>query len=47
VSRQIRPIVYMVYARPWFFDNQNHVNRIPLDMPIEHYNKMPASLRPL
>jgi Phytanoyl-CoA dioxygenase (PhyH)/SEC-C motif len=46
-SRQIRPIIYMVYARPWFFDNQNHVNRIPLDMPIEHYNKMPAALRPL
>jgi hypothetical protein len=46
-SRQIRPIIYMVYARPWFFDNQNHVNRIPLDMPIEHYNKLPASLRPL
>jgi hypothetical protein len=46
-SRQIRPIVYMVYARPWFFDNQNHVNRIPLDMPMQHYNKLPASLRPL
>jgi Phytanoyl-CoA dioxygenase (PhyH)/SEC-C motif len=47
VSRLIRPIIYMVYSRPWFFDNQNHVNRIPLDMPIEHYNTMPASLRPL
>jgi hypothetical protein len=46
-SRQIRPIIYMVYARPWFFDNANHVNRIPLDMPMEHYNKLPASLRPL
>jgi Phytanoyl-CoA dioxygenase (PhyH)/SEC-C motif len=46
-SRQMRPIVYMVYARPWFFDNANHISRIPLDMPIEHYNKLPASLRPL
>jgi hypothetical protein len=46
-SRQIRPIIYMVYARPWFFDNANHISRIPLDMPIEHYNKLPASLRPL
>jgi ectoine hydroxylase-related dioxygenase (phytanoyl-CoA dioxygenase family) len=46
-SRQVRPIVYMVYARPWFFDNSNHVSRIPLDMPIEHYNTLPASLRPL
>jgi ectoine hydroxylase-related dioxygenase (phytanoyl-CoA dioxygenase family) len=46
-SRQIRPIIYMVYARPWFFDNANHISRIPLDMPIEHYGKLPASLRPL
>jgi Phytanoyl-CoA dioxygenase (PhyH)/SEC-C motif len=46
-SRQIRPIVYMVYARPWFFDNSNHTSRIPLDMPIEHYSKLPAALRPL
>ncbi len=46
-SRQIRPIVYMVYARPWFFDNSNHITRIPLDMPIETYNMLPAALRPL
>ena len=46
-SRQARPIIYMVYARPWFFDNSNHISRIPLDMPIEHYNTLPASLRPL
>jgi hypothetical protein len=46
-SRQIRPIVYMVYARPWFFDNSNHTSRIPLDMPIERYNQLPESVRPL
>jgi hypothetical protein len=46
-SRQIRPIIYMVYARPWFFDNANHVNRIPLDMPLDDYNKLPASVQPL
>ena len=46
-SRQIRPIIYMVYARPWFFDDSNHVKRIPLDMPIEHYSKLPTALRPL
>jgi hypothetical protein len=46
-SRQMRPIIYMVYARPWFFDNSNHISRIPLDMPIEHYNTLPPSLRPL
>jgi len=46
-GRQARPIVYMVYARPWFFDYVNHVARIPLDMPLEHYNKLPSSLHPL
>jgi Phytanoyl-CoA dioxygenase (PhyH)/SEC-C motif len=48
-SGQARPIVYMVYARPWFFDQQNHVraSRIPLDMPLDHYNSLPAAVRPL
>jgi hypothetical protein len=48
-SGQARPIVYMVYARPWFFDHQNHVrsSRNPLDMPLDHYNRLPASVRPL
>jgi hypothetical protein len=46
-SGQARPIVYMVYARPWFFDHVNHVNRIPLDMPLERYQETPASVRPL
>jgi phytanoyl-CoA dioxygenase PhyH len=43
----VRPIVYMVYARPWFFDNANHVKRIPLDMPLERYHELPESVRPL
>ena len=46
-SGQARPIVYMVYARPWFFDHANHISRIPLDMPIEHYNRLPESVRRL
>jgi ectoine hydroxylase-related dioxygenase (phytanoyl-CoA dioxygenase family) len=46
-SGRVRPIVYMVYARRWFFDHGNHVRRIPLDMPLEHYNEIPASVRPL
>jgi ectoine hydroxylase-related dioxygenase (phytanoyl-CoA dioxygenase family) len=46
-SGRVRPIVYMVYARQWFFDNANHVSRIPLDMPLEHYEELPASIRPL
>jgi hypothetical protein len=44
-----RPIVYMVYARPWFFDHANHVNRrrIPVDMPLERYDELPDSVRPI
>jgi hypothetical protein len=47
LSGRARPIVYMVYARPWFFDDVNHTNRIPLDMSIEHYEQLPASVHPL
>jgi hypothetical protein len=46
-SRQARPIVYMVYARSWFFDDVNHIKRIPLDMPLEDYEKLPQSVQPL
>jgi hypothetical protein len=47
MSDRARPIMYMVYACPWFFDDVNHINRISLDMPIEHYEALPASVRPL
>jgi hypothetical protein len=47
LSRQARPIVYMVYARSWFFDDVNHINRIPLDMPLEDYEKLPELIQPL
>ena len=46
-SGRARPIVYMVYARRWFFDHGNHLRRIPLDMTAEHYDQLPASVRPL
>jgi Phytanoyl-CoA dioxygenase (PhyH)/SEC-C motif len=46
-SGQARPIIYMVYSRPWFFDYSNHISRVPLDMPIEHYNELPEAIRPL
>lgn len=48
-SSRARPIVYMVYARPWFFDHENHVNRsrVPVDMQLDCYNRLPASVRPL
>ena len=47
MSGRVRPIAYLVYERPWFFDHGNHVGRIPLDMPIELYNELPATVRPL
>jgi hypothetical protein len=42
-----RPILYMVYGRRWFFDDVNYINRIPLDLPLEHYQELPESVRPL
>jgi hypothetical protein len=47
ISGRMRPIIYMVYARPWFFDQVNHIRRIPLDMPLERYEALPQSVRPL
>jgi hypothetical protein len=46
-SGRARPIMYMVYVRPWFFDHANHLKRIPLDMPREHCDALPAPVRPL
>ena len=46
-SQRPRPIMYMVYACPWFFDDVNHINRISLDMSLEHYQELPESARPL
>jgi hypothetical protein len=46
-SARARPIVYLVYGRRWFADDVNHINRIPLDMPLEHYETFPEPVRPL
>jgi len=46
-SSQVRPIVYLVYGRRWFFDDINYINRIPLDMPLERYHELPETVRPL
>jgi len=42
-----RPILYMVYARTWFFDEVNHIGRAALDMPFEAFAGMPADVHPL
>ena len=47
MSQIVRPILYMVYARSWFFDNVNHVHRSSLDMPMETFEALPENLKPL
>jgi hypothetical protein len=42
-----RPIVYMVYARTWFFDEINHPNRPSLGMTLDEYNNLPEDVQPL
>jgi hypothetical protein len=42
-----RPIVSMVYARPWFYGRSNQVSHVTLDMPIAQYEALPKSVRPL
>jgi hypothetical protein len=46
-SAKVRPIIYMTYARTWFFDECNHLGRSPLNMPLETYEKLPEAVRPL
>jgi len=46
-SNTVRPILYMVYARTWFFDEVNHEGRTSLDMSLETYHSLPVSVRPL
>jgi hypothetical protein len=44
---RMRPILYMVYARPWFFDDVNHPGRSPLAMSLADYEALPENLKPL
>jgi hypothetical protein len=44
-SRTVRPILYLVYTREWFFDDNNHRGRAPLDIPLEHLQLLPQELR--
>jgi ectoine hydroxylase-related dioxygenase (phytanoyl-CoA dioxygenase family) len=46
-STRVRPILYVVYARPWFFDEKNFVSRNPLDMPEEEYAKLEPAMQEL
>jgi ectoine hydroxylase-related dioxygenase (phytanoyl-CoA dioxygenase family) len=46
-SGQVRPILYMVYARSWFFDDVNHFGTSSLDMTLEDCRALPESARPV
>jgi hypothetical protein len=46
-SNMVRPILYLVYQREWFFDDGNHRQRLPLDMPLDAIQALPEDLRPL
>jgi len=46
-SGVVRPILYLVYQREWFFDDGNHRQRVPLDISLEAIQALPEDLRPL
>jgi hypothetical protein len=46
-SERVRPILYMAYTRTWFFDEVNHVGRVPLDMPPEVIRGLGDAMQPL
>ncbi len=46
-SSKPRPVLYMVYARTWFFDEINHMNRPAVDMPLAQYELLPEEAKPL
>lgn len=46
-SRTVRPILYMVYSREWFYDDVNHRQRSPLEIGVEDLQALPPELRVL
>lgn len=46
-GRRVRPILYMVYSRPWFCDDANYRSRSSLNMPLEIYEGLPEAARDL
>ena len=46
-SAVTRPILYIVYARSWFFDEVNHLSRPSLNMPLESFAALPDPVKPL
>jgi hypothetical protein len=46
-SRTVRPILYMVYSREWFYDDVNHRQRSPLEIAADDLQAMPPELQQL
>ncbi len=44
-SRTVRPILYMVYCRDWFYDDINHRQRNPLDIALEDLQGLPQEMQ--
>jgi hypothetical protein len=44
-SARVRPVLYMVYARGWFFDDANHFGVNSPDLSLEDYRKVPEPAR--
>ncbi len=46
-SDLVRPILTMIFNRPWFRDYANYGNQPPLRLPQESYDTLPPELKPL
>lgn len=46
-SERVRPILTLIYNRPWFHDFKNYGQQPPLRLPDEAYERMPSDLKPL
>jgi len=46
-SGAVRPILYVVYARQWFFDEGNHMARPSLNMSLAQFAALPDAMKEL
>lgn len=46
-STMVRPILYMMYCREWFYDDCNHRQRLPLDITLEEIQALPKNVQSL
>jgi ectoine hydroxylase-related dioxygenase (phytanoyl-CoA dioxygenase family) len=46
-SQHVRPIISLVYQRPWYSDPLNFKKQKPLDMPQAVFQQLPKSYKPL